>query len=45
MELILICSLFVNVCFAVPELIKYYKELKIYYLEYKNKKDNIYKDE
>ena len=38
MEVILMCSLFVNVCFAVPELIKYYKELKNYYLEYKKKK-------
>ena len=38
MEVILMCSLFVNVCFAVPELIKYYNELKIYYLEYKKKK-------
>jgi len=30
MEFILACSLFVNVCFAIPELNKYY-------LEYKNK--------
>ena len=38
MEPLLTCSLFVNLCFAVPELIKYYKELKKYYLEYKKKK-------
>lgn len=34
MDFILICSLFVNVCFAIPE-------LKKYYLEYKKKKDNV----
>tara|TARA_R110000765_G_scaffold141392_1_gene242326 strand:+ start:373 stop:492 length:120 start_codon:yes stop_codon:yes gene_type:complete len=39
MELILICSLFINVCFAVPD-------LKKRYLEYKKKKDILlYKDE
>tara|TARA_R100000805_G_C3617411_1_gene119612 strand:- start:215 stop:334 length:120 start_codon:yes stop_codon:yes gene_type:complete len=39
MEFILACSLFVNLCFAIPE-------LKKYYLEYKKKKDTlIYKDE
>jgi len=33
------CSLFVNVCFAIPE-------LKKYYLEYKKKKNYLlYKDE
>ena len=39
MGFILMCSLFVNVCFAIPE-------LKKYYLEYKKKKDYLlYKDE
>ena len=39
MEFILMCSLFVNVCFAIPE-------LKKYYLEYKKKKNYLlYKDE
>lgn len=39
MEFILMCSLFVNVCFAIPE-------LKKFYLEYKKKKDYLlYKDE
>ena len=34
MDFILACSLFVNVCFAISE-------LKKFYLEYKKKKDNI----
>jgi len=39
MEFILACSLFVNVCFSIPE-------LKKYYLEYKEKNNPLlYKDE
>lgn len=39
MEFVLACSLFVNVCFAIPE-------LKKYYLEYnKNNNPLLYKDE
>ena len=37
MELILALSLFLNLCYTVPELNQRYTSLKKLYLEYKNK--------